>query len=293
MSATGPQLQSLTASELAAGVATLASLPTICMRLDEAVNDPLSSNRDVARVIGEDPGLTARLLQLANSSFYGFPSSIDTITRAVTVIGPHQLRDLALATTVVDMFDGIDASLISMEAFWRHSVSCAVAARILATCRREHNVEQYFIAGLLHDVGRLVMVSQMPSVYRELVDESRHKGELMYRLERRVLGFDHADVGAALLARWRLPPSLIGTVAHHHQPAAADDVVKTAAAVVHVSDVITHALEIGGSQGHLVPPLDDRSWQQLRIPEHNLPWILKQLEGQYEDAMVMIFGKAA
>lgn len=263
----------------------------ICARLDAVVKDPLSSNRDVAQVISEDPALTARLLQIANSSLYGFPSRIDTITRAVTVIGTHQLRDLALATSVIDMFRGSDGAGIKLAEFWRHSIACAVAARIIATCRRETNIEQYFIAGLLHDVGRLVMMSEIPMTLVRLMEESNESGRLLHDTELKSLGFDHADIGAALLRRWNLPAALTDAVEYHHRPGLASDEGSLGAAVVHVADIIANALEVGSSGEHLVPALDESAWQRLRLSESALPWILKQLMSQYEDAVVTIFGK--
>lgn len=284
--------ESLTANTLVAGVGTLLSLPTVCERLAEVVNDPLCSYRDVARIIGEDPGLTARLLHLANSGFYGFPTKIDTITRAVTIIGTHQLRDLALATRVVDLFDVAGDHALSLDAFWRHSVACGVAARILATCRREVNVEHYFIAGLLHDVGRLVMVTELPERFHALIAESAAEGELLYKVERRRLGFDHADVGAALLRYWNLPESLAIAVGAHHRPRPADGACHIGASIVHVADIIAHTLESGDGGECFVPPLDARAWDQLRLPVTVLPWILTQVQSQFEDAISMIFGKA-
>ncbi len=278
---------------LVAGIGTLLSLPNVVARLDRVVNDPLSSNRDVARVIGEDPGLTARLLRLANSSLYGFPGKIDTITRAVAIIGTHQLRDLALATGVIGMFEDSGVEARQLDAFWRHSVVCGVAARTLAGCRREPNVEHYFIAGLLHDIGRLALIGEMPGHMRALVAESADSGELLHEVERRRLGFDHAEVGAALMRHWHLPESLALAVALHHRPSPPNGACHTGAAIVHVANVIAHVIESGAGGAHQVPPLDPRAWDHLRLPVPALPWILRQLESQCEDAIGMILGKAA
>lgn len=283
----------LSAAALVEGVGTLLSLPNVVARLDNIVNDPLSSNRDVARVIGEDPGLTARLLRLANSALYGFPGRIDTITRAVTIIGTHQLRDLALATGVVGMFEGADVEAVNLDAFWRHSVVCGVAARVIATCRREANIEHHFIAGLLHDVGRLVMIGQAPEHYRALLAESEDTGELLHVVEQRRLGFDHAEVGAALLRRWNLPESLALAVSLHHRPSPRNGACHTGGAIVHVANVIAHAIETGARGEFCVPPLDPRAWDHLRLPVTVLPWILRQLDSQCEDAIGMILGQAA
>lgn len=295
MPGTERQAIAWTPRKLVARAETISSLPTVHLRLNEVVNDPRSSNRDVANVIAEDPGLTARLLRIANSAFFGYPSKVDTITRAVTVIGTKQLRDLALATSVIEMFDSGSEDVVSMESFWRHSIACAVTARVLATYRREINVEHFFVAGLLHDVGRMVMFKQIPDLCRETMDACAADDLLMYQAERDMLGFDHADVGAVLLEQWQLPPSLVKAIEFHHRPAkvAGTGEYAITAAVVHVADVITNAMVYGSSGERFVPPLEDAAWQQLNLPETVLYATLKQLEHQYEDAVSLILKDAA
>ena len=128
------------------------SLPTIYEKLDREINDPLSNLEDMANILLDDSGLSARILKLTNSAMYNFHSKDDTITRAITIIGTTQLRDLALATSVVSLFKGIDSSILDMEDFWKHSIAVGIAARVIATYRSEPNVERFYLMGLLHDV---------------------------------------------------------------------------------------------------------------------------------------------
>ena len=139
------------ASDLLKGVVSVSSLPGVYLRLSSVVADPRSSSADVGRVIAEDPGLTARLLKLVNSAMYGFPSKIETVSHAISIVGTAQLQDLALATSVVRLFASMPQELVTMEAFWRHSVACGIAARALAPRRREVNVD--LVLGDVH-VGR-------------------------------------------------------------------------------------------------------------------------------------------
>jgi len=136
------------------------SLPSIFLRLDDAINDLRSSVTDIGNIISEDQGLTVRMLKLANSPLYGFPSKIETISKAVLIIGTKQIRDLTLATSMLQVFKGIPEDFITMETFWRHSIACGVIARIIAGYRREPNVETFFTAGILHDIGRLIMYTR-------------------------------------------------------------------------------------------------------------------------------------
>ncbi len=175
------------------------SLPIIYARINKAVNDPTSSMTSIGEIISKDMGLSARLLRMVNSAFYNFPSRIDTISQAVIVIGIEQIRDLALGTSVIELFEGIPRRLVTMESFWRHSVTCGLAARMLAVHRREINVERYFVAGLLHDIGRLIIYLKIPSQASEALSRCKTTGEFLYQAEREIMGFHHAEVGGALM----------------------------------------------------------------------------------------------
>lgn len=265
----------------------ISSLPLVYTRVQEAVNDPHSSNRDLANIISEDPGLAARLLRMSNSPFFGFASKIDTINRAVTVIGTKQLCDLVLATSVMRLFHGVSPELVCMESFWRHSVACGVAARILATYRREPNVERFFVAGLLHDIGRLIIFMQIPEIALKVLQEAHSRAALLYEVESEMLGFDHAAVGGALLTQWWLPEHTVEAVAHHHRPSDSPN-EHIDAALVHIADLIVNAMCIGTSGERFVPPLDLRAWERIGLPVSVLAPTLTQLERQYSEAISVI-----
>jgi len=269
----------------------VSSLPMIFVRINEALNRPSSSIMDVSRIISEDSGLTARLLRLVNSPLYGFPSHIETVSRALVVIGTQQLRDMALATSVIKLFSGIPADLVTMESFWQHSVACGLAARILATYRREANVERLFVGGLLHDVGRLVLYSRMAKLAREALVRARQDRKLLTLAEREVIGFDHALVGSLLVRAWRLPASLEEMVAFHHQPSEARRFPKDAA-LIHIANIIAHALEIGTSGERFVPPLAAEAWECLGIPISVLARTLDQVERQFDEVLRTILTDA-
>lgn len=263
------------------------TLPLVFMRLNEVINNPCSSVLDMGTVIEEDQGLTARLLRLANSPFYSFPSKVETIRQAVTVIGTQQMMDLVLATSVMDMFRGIPAELVTMEAFWHHSISCGIIARIMAVYRREPNVERFFVAGILHDIGRLVIYSKMPEASVKIIMRCREDGELQNKAEREVLNFDHADVGEALLKEWKLPLSLREMVAFHHSPSRAMH-FPLEAAVAHTSDIIARALQLGKSGDAFVPPMDAGAWSRLELQPGVLSPTIEQAERQFAAAVNLI-----
>jgi HD-like signal output (HDOD) protein len=278
---------SLETHDLVKSAGSISSLPTIFIRINDAVNNPRSSLADIGRVISEDPGLTARLLRIVNSAFYSFPSKIDTISRAVTIVGTQQLRDLALATSVMKVFKGIPEDLINMEAFWCHSIGCGITARVLASHRREANLERHFVTGMLHDIGRLLLFMNLPKQSRAALMRCQRSEELLYKVEREEIGFDHATVGSALLQAWNLPASLEEVVAFHHAPQKALRYpIETA--IVHVADIITHTMELGSSGERLVPHLNSEAWEKIGLPASLLPATLGQVEKQFHDATQMI-----
>jgi HD-like signal output (HDOD) protein len=273
--------------DLLKGKVVIPSLPIIFTRINEAVNNPRMSIADIGKIISEDSGLSSRLLKIANSALYGFPAKIETISRAVTIIGTQQLRDLSLATVVLKLFKGIPREVLNMEAFWRHSIACGIAARILATYRREPNVERYFVAGMLHDVGRLVLCMKMPAEMRLAVERTRANGELLHVIEAEVLGVDHAAVGGMLMRLWNLPPTLEVVVMHHHQPLQAEShPVETA--MIHISDVIAHAMQLGRGNEMRVPLFEPASWERVGLPLSVLSPVMNQVDRQFQDALQTI-----
>ena len=270
--------------DLLKGFVEVSTLPTIHLRLDEAVNNPKKSMTDIAKIIREDPGLTTRLLRIVNSAFYSFPSKIETISQAVTVVGTQQIGSLSLATAVMSMFRGIPKDLVDMSSFWKHSVACGLAARILGMLRRETNTERLFVAGMLHDIGRLVLFTKAADEARQALMQSRHRQELLFQSEQEVLGFTHAAMGGLLLQTWRLPDRLEEVVTFHHSPSLARR-FPVDAAIVHIADILAHALELGSAGEYYVPPLDEQAWQSLGLPSSILPTALDQVDRQWQDAL--------
>ncbi|HEX9022923.1 MAG TPA: HDOD domain-containing protein [Geobacteraceae bacterium] len=267
------------------------SLPLIYERLTAVINHPRSSISDITRIISEDQGLSSRLLKLANSPLFGYFSRIDSIGMAATIIGTQQLQALALAVSVMEVFSGIPEEPVSMRSFWRHSIACAAIARALATYRREANVERIFAAGLLHDVGRLVMCSTIPEIVSEMIVTSRTREALLNDAEQTRLGFTHADLGGALLANWNIPLSITEPVACHHWPAGAGK-YPVDAALIHLADIICKALDLGCSGENYVPPLDVPAWEALSIPVAALGPIISQVGPQLAETLA-ILGESA
>ena len=263
----------------------ISSLPNIFYKVNQAVEDADTSFAEIGNIISGDASLSARLLKIVNSSFYGFASKIETITHAVTIVGMTQLRDLVLATTIVGQFRGIPKKVLDMEAFWLHSISTGLTARIIAIYRKEPNPERFYVMGLLHDIGRLLLLLNAPDEMKVALEHYR-KGGLLYEAEQEVLGLDHSKVAGALLEKWELPVRLTDAINFHHDPANAKS-HPIDAAIIHVADIISHSMEVGGSGERYVPPLDPVAWDQLGLPSSILASVHSQVDRQSNDAIKM------
>jgi len=267
------------------GLVELSSLPFIYIKINEAINSPLSSIQDLSEIISGDPGLTSRLLRLVNSAFYGFRSKVDTVNRALLMVGTQQIRELALATSVMSLFKGIPGHLVSMESLWKHSVACGLAARMLAKfSRSDANVERFFTAGIIHDIGRLVIYKKIPEMAQEMILRCKDSKEPLYLVEKEMLGFDHCDLGRMLAQSWNLSPRLEEVLACHHFPQKAKQ-SPVEAGVVHIADYIVHAIQLGDSGEQYIPPLDEKVWELSGIPASVLSSTSDQLRHEFEDAV--------
>jgi len=270
----------LSPSEIVENARDLGSPPTVYRRLTEMIENPRASATDVASIVAQDTALSVRLLKVANSAFYSFGGGVETVSQAFAMVGAARVRDLALATSVSTLFRGVPPELIHQDDFWRHSLACGIGARLLAERRGERNVERLFVAGMLHDVGRLVLYVQVPQLAGEVLSRARAAGILLYQAERELLGFDHGEVGGALMTRWQMPATLVETVARHHRPDADTSHIADVA-TVHVADILANRCRLGSSGESLVPSASLRALAALSIDEGALPELGAAVEAEY------------
>ncbi len=231
--------------EIVKDINDLVSLPGVFVRVNEMVNDPQCSMTKVAEVISQDPGLTMRVLRMANSPAYGISKEIDSVAKAVTIIGTERVRDIALATSAVETFDGIPNDLLSMDDFWMHSIYCAILAKYLAAQTKIKNPDGLFVAGLLHDIGQLVLFKELPELSRkslEYILDDTEDVELQV-VEQEFIGFDHAMVGSALADNWHLTPMLIEVIGAHHDIQKAE-AYKQESAIVKIANSLAVMTEL-------------------------------------------------
>ncbi len=208
-----------TAQELALRTTELVTLPAIYHRVKQVFDDPDGSVIVLAKVVAADPGITMRVLRVVNSVFYGFPGKIETMSRAVSVLGMQQVHDIVLATTVTAVFSGMRPERMDVARFWRASAMRGLLARAAAKSCGLLDAERLFVGGLLEDIGHMVMYMHVPQLAEQALVEGRTSGAAPEVLERDIIGCDFAQVGAALLAEWRLPRSFAVAIGAQNDPA--------------------------------------------------------------------------
>ena len=233
-----------TVESLVDDTSLLISPPDIYLKINEMLAENRASADQFAQVIAHDPGLTARLLKLVNSSYYGLPSKVDTISRALTIVGMYELTNLVYSICAVKTFSKLSSEVTNMNTFWRHGIYTGIAARELATQTNCLNPERLFVAGLLHDVGSLAINRKFPELAEQTIAASEGNEQNLVNLEQAEFGFDHAELGAMLFRSWNLPAATCDAIRFHHNPDAAGDAAHEAG-IVHVADALANASGTG------------------------------------------------
>jgi len=266
-----------TPEELVANVTQLASFPEVAFRINEMISDENSGAAQIGALIEPDPALSIALLRIANSPLYHIGGSVGSVEHAVTVVGLREVRDLTFSICASRTFDGIPNDLITVEDFWTHSLFCAVGAQNLARRARVCPGESLFAAGLLHDIGHLVMFSQSPELSKQALQLSLEENDGLspYLSEREVFGFDHMMVGAELARQWRLPTTLQECIGFHHEPFT-NDAVTDAVSVVHVANSLAVMTELNSLNPDDAPPIDDRALTKLKVDAKSIANIVAE-----------------
>ncbi len=279
--------------DLLDNIGQLVSLPAAYIRINEMVDDPKATAEDIGRVISQDPALTTRLLRVANSPLYGFSTQIETVSRAVTILGTKQIRDLALATAAVKTFEGIPNSLVSMDTFWEHSISCALCARALAMECLKSQRETLFIGGLLHDIGQLAMYKHLPDLSRQTLEACIDGPDDLenQEAEQKIIGFDHAEVGGELARRWSLPTVFQECIAYHHDPAQAKQ-HQVAASIVHIANSIATLVELNTTDLDSAPKIKDIAWTLTGLDKEIIEPTIVSAKAEMAEARTLLMGGA-
>lgn len=280
-----------TPSDLVRDISGLVTLPDVYLRINRLIEDPNSSSNDIAKAVSQDASFTVKLLKLANSALYNFPSTIDTVAKAVTIIGTSQVRSLALSLSVASSFEGLPNELVSMRNFWKHSLLCALAARHLCRQARRCDADALFTAGLLHDIGELIIFSRLPEQAREallMVIESQEEIAVP-EAENLTFGFDHSDVGGALARQWNLPSVLQECIAYHHAIAKAEKHPREVA-LIHIANTLAQLAEVDSLELDDAPPIDPNAWKATGLDADVVEPVVRAAQQEFAEIEQLFLG---
>ncbi len=255
----------------------LPTLPVVITRLMALIDNPMSTAKDINDVIKTDQALTAKTLKLVNSAYYGFPRKIATVTDAVVILGFDTVRSLALSATVCKMFEGGDENFDRGQ-LWEHSVAVAFASRIIAKRVKYKDEEEAFVAGLLHDIAKIIEDQHFHDLFIKSILESKSKGISLVDAEKNIIGMDHSVIGRRVADKWNLPLKVTKVIGYHHQPQfAGGQEEKDLSSIVHVADTVVKIRKIGDSGNYGPIALDKFAVESLKLEKKDLAEIVQKL----------------
>lgn len=274
------------ANELIKKIKDLPTISTVAMQINEEIKKESLTSRSLAKLINQDPSLTAKLLKLANSAYYGLMRQVTTMEKAVTVLGLNTVQSLALAISVYKLFRN-KSPAFDYEGLWLHSLGCAVAAKNLMLAATPRLAEQAFVCGVIHDVGKIAMAVKLPEEMVAMLTMMEEKQVSQAEAEKEVFGFTHQKIGARMAFAWNFPEHFVFAVKSHHnsfplKPHDDEDTTLLAEAVL-VANKISRSLGFGKSTNPGKEKISPAELETFGISAKNLPGIVRQIKDDYEE----------
>ena len=257
-------------------VSNLPTLPGIVTRIAEMVDSPETTGRQLGREIAKDQVISAKVLKLVNSGFYGFSEPISTIQHAVTLLGFNTVKSLVLSSTVLDLMKD------SLPGLWEHSLACARTCSIIAGHIELDEQEEISTAGLLHDLGKVILRQTMEREFRRIANYVDRADMLFYQAEEKVLGVNHGEMGGWLLEKWALPPKLVEPIVDHHDFRPNRDYAENTA-ILHLADILCRAQAFGSGGDRKIPRLAPCALETLKLTIDDVCEIMGRMHEELRD----------
>ena len=257
-------------------VGNLPTLPGIVTRIAEMVDSPETTGRQLGREIAKDQVISAKVLKLVNSGFYGFSEPISTIQHAVTLLGFNTVKSLVLSSTVLDLMKD------SLPGLWEHSLACARTCSIIAGHIELDEQEEISTAGLLHDLGKVILRQTMEREFRRIANYVDRADMLFYQAEEKVLGVNHGEMGGWLLEKWALPPKLVEPIIDHHDFRPNRDYAENTA-ILHLADILCRAQAFGSGGDRKIPRLAPSALETLKLTIDDVCEIMGRMQEELRD----------
>jgi putative nucleotidyltransferase with HDIG domain len=267
-------------------VSDLPALPEVVIQLNYLLKDSSSSIDNVAGIIEKDAALSSKVLRLANSSYYGLASQVDSVSRAIIVLGFNTVCNVVTAVGVSAIFkDPKKDACIDMAGLWLHTLGCAVSSKAVMRKKSDPDAEKAFVCGVLHDIGKVLIAKTIPEEQKKisgLLLTGEHK--TLIEAEIKVLGFSHTEIGHAIAKKWHFPDYILEVIKYHHQPFSAKlapDIV----AAVHLGNSLAKAMALGLSTEPRVTLIEPSAWKRLGIREADIPSLAAETQQEFDLAM--------
>jgi putative nucleotidyltransferase with HDIG domain len=259
---------------------TLPTIPGALKKVLKVLENQRVSLNEIGNFISNDPVLTTKVLKMVNSPIYGFPGRISSVSQAVILLGLNVLKGLLLGVSVFELMQR------SMVGLWEHSMGCSIVARLIAKKIGFKEPEEVSIAGLLHDIGKVVLILQFHEHYEYAMKMAEDRDIIISEAEDNVFTITHADAGTWMAQKWRFPGNLIEVIRCHHKPHLSRNVpIETA--VVYLSNILVRARGFGFAGDNMVPVMNPATWESLNLTEADLKDIFKEMDDSIEDAGVL------
>jgi putative nucleotidyltransferase with HDIG domain len=254
---------------------TLPTIPGALKKLLKVLENQKVSLNEIGNFISSDPVLTTKVLKMVNSPIYGFPGRISSVSQAVILLGLNVVKGLLLGVSVFELMQK------SMAGLWEHSMGCAIAARLIAKKKGLKEPEEVSVAGLLHDIGKVVLILQFHEHYEYATKEAEDKGIIISEAEKNIFSITHADVGTWMTQKWRFPGNLIDVIRYHHKPHLSR-IAPVETSIVHLSDILVRARGFGFAGDNMIPVINPIVWENLSMTESDLKDIFKEMDDSME-----------
>lgn len=282
-----PVNPAISLDDLVRNLQALPSLPAVVMELLDSIDEEDIDITVLAKKVSHDQALTAKTLRLANSSLWGLQVKVTTIQQAITYLGFQTTRNLITAAAVTGCFAEGQCPGFNDKVFWRHSIATAACSKVIARKVRL-NQDYAFTAGLLHDIGRLVLVTSFPEQYGQVMAYLHEHDCTVLEAERAVMKVDHVQAGKALAEHWHFSETMQAAITYHHDPEVPG--AGFLASIVHVANAIVHALDLAGDDDELAPPVCATAWNALGLDEEAYAHVFRETELQFEEIALVLMG---
>ncbi|MBN2036313.1 MAG: HDOD domain-containing protein [Chitinispirillaceae bacterium] len=270
-------------------ISNLPSHPIVIDRITKLLANPRTSAEEIGRAITVDQALAAKVLKLVNSAFYGFPGRISTLSHAIVILGFSTIKNIVLTASILDTFGskGKATEGFNLEQFWHHSIACGAAAQSIARTTGSSEKEECFIAGLIHDIGKIILCHYLPQDFERVIAMTQLKECLFYESEKTLFDISHDEIGGLLAKRWNLPKTLENAVRYHHKPSPTHEHYMMSV-IVHTADIFVRALDYGNGGDSKIPVISELAWKSLDLENASLFSFFDGIKDEVEKASIFM-----